>query len=176
MKRRIAVLALGMLLGTGAAQSQSVVFLVRHAERASSADDSLLSPRGEERAKCLAKTLRDAHIATIFATSVQRTQQTAAPVAEQFHLQPKILPKANSGELVKQIEQSDSHPVLVVGHADTLPTVVQQLGAGEILKFEDREYDRLIVVPIASGKPQPAITLRYCSAASDAAGLDPSMR
>ena len=169
-------MALGMLLGVQAAQTQSVVFLVRHADRASSADDSLLSAQGEERAKCLAKTLRDAHIATIFATSVKRTQQTAAPVADQFHLQTKILPKASSSELVKQVERSDNRPVLVVGHADTLPSIVQQLGAGEVPKFEEREYDRMIVIPIANGKAQPALTLRYCSVASDAAGTDPSMR
>jgi len=176
MKRKVAVLAPGMLLGAGAAQTQSVVFLVRHADRASSADDSLLSPRGEARAKCLANTLRDAHIATIFTTSVKRTQQTAAPAADQFHLQTKILPKANSSELVKEVERSDSRPVLVVGHADTLPSIVQQLGAGEIPKFGDREYDRLTVIPIADGKAQPALTLRYCSAASDAAAADTSMR
>jgi broad specificity phosphatase PhoE len=175
MKRKVAALALGMLLGSEAALTQSVVFLVRHADRASSAEDSLLSPQGEERAKCLARTLRDAHIATIFTTSVKRTQQTAAPVAEEFHLQANIIAKASSSELVKQVEQSDSRPVLVVGHADTLPGIVQQLGAGEIPKFEDREYDRLIVIPIANGKAQPALTLHYCSAQSDAAGLDPSM-
>ena len=174
MKGKLAVTVLIWLLGT-VAQSQSVIFLVRHADRASSADDSLLSARGEERAKCLANTLRDSRIATVFATDVRRTQQTAAPVADKFHLQTKIVPKADGGELVKEVSESDSRPVLVVGHADTLPSIVQQLGAGEIPKFGDREYDRLIVIPIANAKAQPAVILRYCSAISDAADVDKSM-
>jgi broad specificity phosphatase PhoE len=169
MRLLISAFFCGLLLIPQGAQAQGVIFLVRHAERASSADDSLLSPSGEQRARCLANTLKDAHISAIFATDVKRTQQTAAPVAGEFNIQTRIIPKANSAEVVKQIEQNDRQPVLVVGHADTLPTIVQQLGAGSIPKFGDREYDRLIVVPVVNGKAQSFTLLRYCSGGCEGA-------
>jgi phosphohistidine phosphatase SixA len=176
MRFFISAILCGLLLVSEVAHSQGMIFLVRHAERLSSADDSLLSTAGEQRARCLANTLKDAHISAIFATDVKRTQQTAAPVASEFNIQTRIIPKANSAELVKQIEQSDRQPVLVVGHADTLLGIVQQLGAGNMSKFGDREYDRLIVVPVVNGKAQPFTVLRYCFGTSRPAGVDRSMR
>jgi hypothetical protein len=57
---------LGMLLAgpSVAAHSQSseTIFLVRHAEKTSTARDATLSPQGRKRAECLAHTLGDAGI------------------------------------------------------------------------------------------------------------------
>jgi broad specificity phosphatase PhoE len=152
----------------GSAAAQSVIFLVRHADRASSAEDSLLSATGEQRASCLARTLADAGIAEVFATEVKRTQQTAEPVSREFHIETKIVAKARTADLVSELKKSDRTRVLVVGHSDTLPDIVQRLGAGSIPKFGDREYDRLIIVPMTRHKAQTPIVLRYCSLASDA--------
>jgi broad specificity phosphatase PhoE len=175
-RRRLPSLLLLCILGvTSTAWPQGVIFLVRHADRASTADDSLLGKAGEERAQCLAKTLKDANISAVFASDYKRTQQTAAPVAAEFHVETRVIPKANTAELVKQVQQHDNKPILVVGHADTLPGIVQALGAGSIPKIESQEYDRLIVIPVTAGKSQPAIILRFCSATTDAAGVDRTM-
>jgi broad specificity phosphatase PhoE len=169
------VLSTMILAGSGLLHGQGVIFLVRHADRASSADDSLLSPAGEQRAECLARTLADAGITKVFATDVRRTQQTAQPVSREFHIETTIIAKSRTAELVSEIKQSDSKPVLVVAHADTLPAIVEQLGAGTIPKFADREYDRLLVIPVSQAQAGQAITLRYCSMPSDSASAQ-SMR
>ena len=175
MKTRVLLpLTCVLLSGVCLSQSQGVIYLVRHADR-SSIWKHALSRAGEARARCLASTLKDAHISAVFATDIKRTQQTAAPVASEFHLKPEIIPKVNTAELVKRLQQNDDRSLLVVGHSDTLPKIVQQLGAGSIPKFADREYDRLIVVPVLDGNVQRAIVLRYCSSPSDAAGIDRSM-
>jgi len=171
----VLVLSTMILAGSGVLYGQGVIFLVRHADRASSADDSLLSSAGEQRAECLARTLLDAGITKVFATDVQRTQQTAQPVSREFHIETTIVAKSRTAELISEIKQSDNHPVLVVGHADTLPAIVEQLGAGTIAKFGDREYDRLLVIPVTQAKAGQAITLRYCSMPSDSASAQ-SMR
>src|ERR1700730_2492531 len=72
-------------------QEVRTIFLVRHAEKVSEAYDSLLSEQGHRRAECLADSLADAHIEQIFTSDLQRTQQTAAPLAMRLQLKPVII-------------------------------------------------------------------------------------
>jgi len=163
------------LLGPKATHAQDVIFLVRHADRASSDPDSLLSKAGEARAQCLGNVLKDANIKTIFTTEFKRTQQTAAPTAAEFHLESRIIPRANTPDLVKQLKESKGYPVLVVAHSETLPPIVQQLGAGTISQLGPLEYDKLFVVAVSKSKAEPAVVLHYCSQATDAAPIDSTM-
>lgn len=163
------------LLAPNIASAQDVIFLVRHADRASSDPDSLLSKAGEARAQCLANVLKDANLKAILTTEFKRTQQTAAPAAAEFHIEPKAIPRANVEELLKELKATRSFPILVVTHSETLPPIVQQLGGGTITQPGTYEYDKLVVVPIHDGKAQPAFILRYCSQPSDAAPTDRSM-
>jgi broad specificity phosphatase PhoE len=158
-----------------AAYSQDVIFLVRHADRASNEPDSVLSKGGEERAQCLVHVLKDASINAIFTSEFKRTQQTAGPVASEFHIEPKIIPRANTAELVKELKASKSFPILVVAHSETLPLIVQQLGAGTIAQPGALEYDKLFVVPVSKGKTLPVVVLHYCAQTSDAAPVGRTM-
>lgn len=144
-------------------QNASVIFLVRHAERGpDSGDAALLNAAGEQRAKCLAQTLRDSHIAKIYVTDVKRTQQTAEPLAQELHLQPKVVPKSNMRELLRDVRADTKENVLIVGHADTLPAIIQRLGAGN-LGSKDMDYDRMMVVPVVNGKAMPLVSIHYCA-------------
>ena len=159
MKRT--VLAVFLLAGLNALQAATII-VVRHAERnPGMTPDVLLSPRGEERAKQLAVVLKDANIRAVFVTEVRRVQQTAEPTAQQFHLQPVIIPQNDMDTLVSRLRAlPDDQTVLVVGHTNTVPLVVERLG-GNIPALSDEEYDRLVVV-VTKGKDKPAIlTLRY---------------
>lgn len=177
MNRRLLVLFVFTfcLLAPNIASAQDVIFLVRHTDRASSDPDSLLSKAGEARAQCLANVLKDANLKAIFTTEFKRTQQTAAPPAAEFHIEPKAIPRANVEELVKELKTAKSFPILVVAHSETLPPIVQQLGGGTITQPGTYEYDKLVVVPMHDGKAQPAFTLHYCSQTTDAAPIDRSM-
>jgi len=156
------VLAALLLAGLSAWASAATIVVVRHAERnGGTAPDVLLSPRGEERAKELARVLKDAGLRAIFVTEVRRTQQTAEPTAQQFHLQPIIIPGSDVETLVSRLKAlPDDETVLVVGHSNTVPVIVERLG-GTVPAIADTEYDRLIVV-VTSAKGKPAVlTLRY---------------
>jgi phosphohistidine phosphatase SixA len=163
------------LIAPKVARSQDVIFLVRHADRASNEPDSVLSKAGEQRARCLAYVMKDANIKAMFATEFKRTQQTAAPVASEFHIEPRVIPRANTAELVKALKASKTFPILVVAHSETLSPIVQQLGAGTITQPGALEYDKLIVVPVRQGEAQPAVVLHYCSETTDAAGINRTM-
>ncbi|HEX7958885.1 MAG TPA: phosphoglycerate mutase family protein, partial [Terriglobales bacterium] len=104
------------------------IFLVRHAEKVSDAPDALLSKTGEQRAACLAQTLRDARIGAIYVTQVKRTQQTAEPLAKKLGVEPTILNGDDTAALAADIKRDiGTKNVLVVGHSDTLPKVFSQI-------------------------------------------------
>ena len=113
---------ISVMLAWGAqAQESRTIYLVRHADKASDEVDSPLSDAGRLRANCLAKMLEDAHIQQIFTSDLQRTQQTAAPLAAELHITPVAIPIGNPDDLIVAIRSSKAASVLVVWHDATLP-------------------------------------------------------
>ena len=140
-----------------------LVFLVRHAEKASEAKDALLSAAGHKRADCLARLLEDAGIRSILATRVVRTQETAEPLAKKLGLTPAILDADDIAAFVKKLRATTKENVLVVAHSDTLPKIIEQLGGGKISPIELSEYDKLFVFHYDRfGNKGSVIMLHYC--------------
>jgi phosphohistidine phosphatase SixA len=159
-------LFLQLALAPGAhAQNVRTIFLVRHADKVSDETDAPLSDAGHRRADCLANTLADANIQQIFTSDLQRTQQTAAPLAEKLHLKPVAIPLSRPDELIEAIRSGQAANVLVVWHDATLPKVMRALGAPAITPIAHTEYDRFFILTLAGDKThsQPRFTaLRYC--------------
>ena len=143
--------------------SAATIILVRHAERSSAMSaDSLLSPAGEERARQLAQVLKDTGIQRIYVTEVRRTQQTAEPIAARLHLTPVIIAQKDIDKLVSQLESlGENETVLVVGHSNTVPLIIERLGAGKASPMGEAEYDRLTVLFTPTGGKARVVTLRY---------------
>ena len=95
-------------------QGVRTIFLVRHADKVSDAPDALLSDAGHRRAECLAKMLADADIQQIYTSDLQRTQQTAAPLARQRQLKPVAIPLSKPDDLIEAIKSGKASNVLVV--------------------------------------------------------------
>jgi len=55
--------------------------------------------------------------------------------------------------------------VLVVGHSNTTPDVLRQLGIANPPSIADSQYDDLFVVTLATGAPARLVRLRYGAAA-----------
>src|SRR5262249_17917763 len=138
-----------------APKTAGTIFLVRHAEKDSDASDALLSKTGEQRATCLAQTLRDARIGAIYVTEVKRTQQTAEPLARSLGMEPILVKADDTSALVSKVRQDLSGKnVLVVGHSDTLPKVLSELGVTGAPGIGRNEYDLLFVVNNFADKPE----------------------
>jgi phosphohistidine phosphatase SixA len=162
---RISLLVILIYAQGAYAQNVRTIFFVRHADKISAETDSPLSDAGHRRAECLANTLVDAHIEQIFTSDLQRTQQTAAPLAEKLHLKPTMVPLSAPDRLVEAIRSSKTANVLVVWHDMTLPKVMQALGAPAIPPIGHTEYDRFFILTLANEitNSQPRFTaLRYC--------------
>ena len=164
MKVLVFALAVLMLAGATFAQEHSgLVFLVRHAEKESQEKNALLNKEGLQRAKCLSHLLAEAEIKKIFVTEVQRTQQTADPLAKILGFKPVVLNPYDIQGLISQLQANNTSNILVVAHSDTLPKILNALGAGQIPKISETEFDRMFVFHYNEGSKQGTVTLlRYC--------------
>lgn len=128
----------------------TLLILVRHAERADSSalmDPSVdpgLSPTGHARASRLASTLKDAGIGAIYTTSFTRTKETAAPLASQLSITPVVVDAYDEEALLARLRRERADTVLVVGHVDTLPSIVARLG-GPAMYLDPSDYGSIFV-------------------------------
>lgn len=116
------------------AQGVRTIFLVRHADKISDAPDAVLSDAGHRRAACLAKTLADTDIQQIYTSDLQRTQQTAAPLAQQRQLKPVTIPLSKPDDLIAAIKS---------GKAATWWSGMGALFLGFCTNWALRRYPRL---------------------------------
>ena len=148
------------------AAAQQTVFVVRHAERADTAAgaaptmaaDPELSDAGRARAESLAAALGDAKVVAIFATEFKRTQATAAPLAKALGLQVTTISSKEPAKLIQAVKSAGGN-VLVVGHSNTVPAIVKDLGVAAPITVGDAEYDNLFVVTI--GAAPSVLRLHY---------------
>jgi broad specificity phosphatase PhoE len=168
--RALAAACALLLFSAASASAQQTIFVVRHAERADAgasaagmvapAADPPLSAAGRERAIRLASMLRSANIKHIFTTEFRRTQETAAPLAEQLKLTPVVSGSKDPMPLVSRLRQVSGN-VLIVGHSNTVPELLKGLGLKDEIKIPEAEYDNLfIVVRPVTGEPT-LIRLRF---------------
>ena len=150
-----------------AAGEQTLVVVVRHAERAAvEGDDPPLSAAGAERARSLADAVADLGLTAIYATQRQRTQLTAQPAAARLGIPITVLPIAVAAEhaALQASEIRTRHAggtVLVVGHSNTVPLIVRALGGPDVEAIEDHEFDHLYLVVIPGNGPVRALRARY---------------
>lgn len=144
------------------ASSTTTVVLVRHAEKlADPPDDPPLSPQGEYRAKALAGWMLDSGVRTIYVSELQRTRATAEPVAQRTGAEIVTLPADDVGGLVKRLRgEHRGETVLVVGHSNTVPALIEQLG-GDAVEIGENDYSRLFVVTDSPLTRTTVLALRF---------------
>ncbi len=156
MKRVLFCLVL-MALASSAWAESPIVFLVRHAERAAISgrvpSDTGLSREGKARAQSLASALKDAKIAAIYTTEFKRTQETAAPLAGSSGIRPEVVSAGDLRPLIAKIKAARGN-VLVVGHSNTLPQIINALGVGERVAITEADYDNLFLI---AREPEPRL-------------------
>lgn len=143
--------------------AQSTIFVVRHADRYETEPDPDITPEGRRQAGALGQLLKDSHITRIFTSEALRTQQTADPTAQIFHVKPVIIDSQDLEQLVKRVRAGlkPGEGTLVVGHRGTVPRIVKALTGKEVTPLEVGEYDRLEVVTMFPDSRSSAVTLRF---------------
>lgn len=142
---------------------QLTVVLVRHAEKAEDDPrDPALSEAGLARALALAQALAASPPDAIYATHLRRTVQTAGPTHDASGAALSIRPAQEpAADLASHILGHHAQgTVLVVGHSNTLPDIVQALTGVAVPPMDEQEYDRVHVAILSPGTARLA-TFRY---------------
>ena len=150
-----ALLALAPVVSLARAQSASpgstTIIVVRHAEKATEpAADPPLTAVGAARAEALAEMMKDAGVRAVVSTQFMRTRNTAAPTAAKLGVPVDILNARLSARATADsiLSKYRGLTVLVVGHSNTVPTIVEALGAPKPADICDSGYDNLFIVTV----------------------------
>ncbi len=172
-KRRIQAIVIYTAIAVGLAwffesQATTTMIFVRHAEKALiPVGDPGLSPEGQGRAAELARQLVDADVVAgidaIYSTPFRRTVETAQPVADLLGLEiNRYDPDDNEAVLARILRNHKGKIILVVGHSDTLPALIADLGASKkVPPIAELEYDNIYVISIPWFGKTKTIRLRY---------------
>ncbi len=132
----------------------TTVYVVRHAEKAvDGTRDPPLSAAGEARAQRLAALFAAAHggqrLQVVYATEFRRTRETAGAVARRLRIPLEVAAARETAALVERIKSRHrGGRVLVVGHSNTVPDIVQSLGGPMLPEIGETEYSRFYVVSV----------------------------
>lgn len=132
------------------AQSETTIYLIRHAEKADSSPNTDLSKEGEKRAKAWATYFQNTSIDMIYSTPYLRTQATCLPIAiskqkEVISYNPKEM------DLKKLIAENPGKIILIAGHSNTIPQHINQLlGEEKYPEILESEFGNLYILKIKS--------------------------
>jgi broad specificity phosphatase PhoE len=161
-----------------AAAEVTRVFLVRHAERMNvpGVADPPLTDAGRRRAALLGRMLRSAHVAQVFSTQFRRAIATAESVSVATGAAVEVVHSDSSAALARTIRQRfHGRTVVVIGHSDSLPNVVAELGWEAAEATQPWSYDDLCLLEARAGEPPQLVHLHYGGPA-DTTGVSSTMR
>ena len=171
--RRIQVIIIYTAIAVGLAwffesQATTTVIFVRHAEKAAMpADNPGVSAAGQRRAAELKRQLVDADVIAgvdaVYSTPFRRTEETARPIADALDLPLSSYDAADTEAIMENIVKVHKGKViLVVGHSNTLPALMGNMGASKrVPAIAEDEYDNIYIVSIPWFGKTKTIRLRY---------------
>lgn len=123
-------------------------YIVRHAEKTNSDCPSPLAPAGVTRADVLRDSLISKGIDSVFVSTCVRTQQTGQPLATAIGVtMVEVQPTdAAATALLPRLKRIGGKSMLIVGHANTVPIIVQGLSGHSIAPIPDSDYDNMYIV------------------------------
>ena len=172
-RRRIQIIIIYTAIAVGLAwffesQATTTIIFVRHAEKVTTvADDPPLSDAGRQRVDELTRQLIDADVVAgidaIYSTPFKRTQETAKPLADELELPINIYDASDNEEVLERIlKDHKGKIILVVGHSNTVPVLIANLGASKnVPEIHEDEYDNIYIISIPWFGKTKTIRLRY---------------
>lgn len=132
-------LILACLAAAPALAKDPPIYVTRHYDTpAGERDPDLLSP-GKARAEALAKWFRGKKLKAIYVSDFKRTRQTAAPLATERGIVPEVYDPRDTPAIVARARAAKA-PVLIVGHSNTVPDIVQQLGGERPADLQHEDF------------------------------------
>ena len=145
----------------------TMIMIVRHAEKASDAEDSPLTEEGRLRAQALAGVVADAGVDAIYTTQFKRNRDTAQPLAQRLGLAVTEVPVdlQSPGDYGKTLAKNilEKHPgqtVIVIGHGNTIGSIVEGL-TGRNAELGDIQYGDFFIVTVPPSGRATLVRAQY---------------
>jgi len=141
-------------------------FCVRHAEKAKDdPKDPTLTAEGMARAERLGRIMAEAGLDSVYATPYRRNQLTAEPIQRRGNTPPIVTYKPDEQEnwLLELLKTSQGKKMMVVGHQNTIPKLLNQLKGGGFAyeNIADLEFGLLYVVATQGFGQTKIVEVRY---------------
>ena len=143
----------------GQAAEPTIIFLVRHAEKASGSGDVPLSDAGKARSEVLRGIIGPLRPGAIYVTDTVRARETAQPTGKDTGLDLKVYNPQQGGWHQTLLKEAAGKTILVVGHTNTIPELIKPL-TGVQLTIGEHEFDNLFIISIDSTGAH-LVRLRY---------------
>lgn len=139
-----------LLLLTACPACTTYYYVVRHAEKADNSANPPLSVAGQQRARDLRDSLAGKGIDSIFTSTFIRTRQTAEPLATLLNKTVRVH-GGTPDELVADLKAIKNKAVLVVGHSNTVPVIVNGLSGQTIPVIDENDFDNMYIIRVKKG-------------------------
>lgn len=145
----------------------TTVILIRHADRDIPPDGTpdppgpSLNDKGMTRSRKLVHVLSTAGIQAIYTSQYKRSKMTAKPFFAAHSDLPTV--RLDTATELKDhiLRHHAGHTVLVVGHSNTVPELIRQLGGPSLPNIDDCEFDDLFVLVRSSSTEASVTKLKY---------------
>ncbi|HEV8409496.1 MAG TPA: histidine phosphatase family protein [Gemmatimonadaceae bacterium] len=166
MTRRFFLLFFCFIAAAASVSAQSpttVVILVRHAEKAvTPVEDPPLTEAGVVRAYALASALLHMNVQAVIVTELTRTRETARPFAEANGVKIETVHtgggEAHARAVAAAVRAHAGQTVLVVGHTNTIPAIIAELGGPKLPDICDSQYSGFYTLVLRGNKAELAIS------------------
>jgi 2,3-bisphosphoglycerate-dependent phosphoglycerate mutase len=129
-------------------EAKTVIYLIRHAEKADASANPNLSEAGLQRAQNWAVILQDVAFDAFYSTDYNRTRQTIQPTADN-NGHDLILYNPDTFSLESVINDHLGKSIMIVGHSNTIPQLINQfLGEDIYPVMAETEFGNLYKITI----------------------------
>ncbi|HEX8142852.1 MAG TPA: phosphoglycerate mutase family protein [Pyrinomonadaceae bacterium] len=149
----------------------TIVIMVRHGDRNTPTrvnpdTNPHLNTAGKDRALILSGVLSRANVKAVYTSNTFRSKETAEPLATKLRLSPTVIDEVSKVDEALKLKNdilsnNAGKTVLVVGHTDTIPELIRQLGGENMPDIDDKEFDNLFVVTVFSPGKASVTKLKY---------------
>lgn len=130
------------------ASGTTKIFILRHTEKIDDSEDPGLSEAGRERAQYWKKVLQHTAIDHVYTTDFKRNRQTAAIISDDSSVKPELY-YPMSFEVLKFLNNIQGKTVLIIGHSNTIPDMVNRLiNDNKYPPMSHKNYNILYLVTI----------------------------
>ncbi len=153
MKINICLFLFLILFSCNQQIDNTTLYFVRHSEKdLTTKTNPELTAAGIKRSSQLAVYLSDKNIDKVYSTNFKRTISTALPTAKEINKDITIYDQENLN-IHTLVSQNQGKSILVVGHSNTIPFLVNDLINENVYQeIDERIYNDLFIVKIKNNK------------------------